>query len=49
MYWLLIAIGVVFMSDALNHLRENDSVSFGCDMVIVLIAAFLAAREVGVL
>ena len=49
MYWLLIAIGVVFMSDALHHLREKDSVSFGCDMVMVLIAEFLAAREVGVL
>lgn len=49
MYWLLIAIVVVFMSDALHHLRENDSVLFGCDMVMVLIAAFLAAREVGVL
>ena len=49
MYWLLIAIGILFMSDALHHLRENDSVSFGCDMVMVLIAAFLAAREAGVL
>ena len=49
MYWLLISIGVVFMSDALHHLREKDSVSFVCDMAMVLIAAFLAAREVGVL
>ena len=49
MYWLLIAIVVVFMTDALHNLREKDSVSFGCDMVMALIAAFLAAREAGVL
>ena len=52
MYWLLIAMGVVFMGDALYQLRDKDSVSwdaFGCDMAMALIAAFLAAREAGVL
>ena len=52
MYWLLIAIGIVFMGDALYQLRDKDSVSWdvlGCDMAMALIAAFLAAREAGVL
>ena len=52
MYWLLIAMGIVFMGDELYKLRDKDGVSwdaFGCDMAMALIAAFLAAREAGVL
>lgn len=52
MYWLLIAMSIVFMGDALYQLRDKDGVSwdvFGCDMAMALIAAFLAAREAGVL
>lgn len=52
MYWLLIAMGIVFMGDALYQLRDKDGVSWdvlGCDMAMALIAAFLAAREAGVL
>ena len=49
MYWLLIAIGIVFMGEALHNLREKDRVSFCCDIAMALIAAFLAAREVGML
>ena len=52
MYWLLIVMGIVFMGDALYQLRDKDGVSrdvFGCDMDMALIAAFLAAREAGVL
>ena len=52
MYWLLIAMGIVFMGDALYQLRDKDGISldaFGCDMAMALIAAFLAAREAGVL
>lgn len=52
MYWLLIAMGIVFMGDALCQLRNKRGVSwdvFGCDVAMALIAAFLAAREAGVL
>lgn len=52
MYWLLLAMGILFMGDALYQLRDKDGVSwdaFGCDMAMALIAAFLAAREAGVL
>lgn len=52
MYWLLIAMGIVFMGDALYQLRNKGGVSwdvFGCDVAMALIAAFLAAREAGVL
>lgn len=52
MYWLFIAIGIVFIGDALYQLRDKHGISwdaFGCDVAIALVAAFLAAREVGVL
>lgn len=52
MYWLLVAMGIVFMGDALYQLRDRSGVSwdvFGCDLAMALVAAFLAAREAGVL
>lgn len=52
MYWILVAMGIVFMSDALYQLRDKGGVSwdvFGCDLAMALIAGFLAAREAGVL
>ena len=52
MYWLLIAMGIVFMGDALYQLRDKDGVSWdvlGCDMAMARIAAFLAASEAGLL
>ena len=51
MYWLLIAMGIVFMGDALYQLRDKDGVSWdvlGCDMAMALIAAFLAGVAVGI-